>query len=470
MNLREIHCICPPSPELEERIIRSKQRILARESLPTKGTSDLLDARSFTLIASRPKRTRPDTFISPARVAIPTVGTKKALVILVDFPDCTATRSQSNIFDMLFSSETYPTGSMRDFYREASNNNLDVTGMVSGANGGWYRAPHPKTYYADGNYGFGDYPNNAQKLVEDAVDLAAASVNFAEYDNDNDGIVDALIVIAAGSGAEVTGNVNDLWSHKWSVTPKTVGNVKVQTYFVAPEDGRVGVMSHEMGHLLCKWPDLYDTDYSSKGTGRWDLMGGGSWNGNGDRPAHPVAWCKLRAGWVNPVTIFNTAQSVTIQPHTAQGQVYKLPIGAINSKEYFLLSNRQKMGFDDHLPGEGLIIEHVDDNLSSNTDENHYLVDIEQGDGARNLNTNANAGDARDPFPSGANNEFTGSSLPNSNAYDGSSSNISVTNIQRSGVNITADIGFGGIIINHDGRSWFLRWFIRLFRKMFGNP
>jgi hypothetical protein len=37
---------------------------------------------------------------------------------------------------------------------------------------------------------------------------------------------------------------------------------------------------HELGHLLLGQPDLYDTDYSSRGTGRWDLMAGGSWNNN----------------------------------------------------------------------------------------------------------------------------------------------------------------------------------------------
>jgi len=408
------------------------------------------------LIATRPKRTRPDTFISPTRDIVSIVGSRKALVILIDFPDYAANRSQSDINNMLFSDGTYPTGSMRDFYQEISYNTLDVTGTVSGAGGGWYRAPNPKTYYANGNFGFGDYPHNAQKLVEDAIDLAAPFVNFADYDNDNDGIVDALIVIAAGSGAEVTGNVNDLWSHKWNISsPKTLNGVIIQTYFMAPEDGKVGVMSHELGHLLCKWPDLYDTDYSSRGTGQWDLMGGGSWNGNGDRPAHPVSWCKVRAGWVNPVTIFNSSQSITIQPYNTQGQVYKLPIGEISGKEYFLLSNRQKKGFDDHLPGEGLIIEHVDDNLTSNTDETHYLVDIEQADGARHLNINANPGDAKDTFPSGANHEFTGASTPNSNAYNGSGSNISVTNIQRSGANITADIG--NVTTGTTG-CWFWRW------------
>jgi immune inhibitor A len=125
-------------------------------------------------------------------------------------------------------------------------------------------------------------------------------------------------------------------------------------------------MSHELGHLLMGWPDLYDTDYSSAGTGDWDLMAGGSWNGGGDRPAHPTAWCKTKAGWVTPTTVFNAAQTVTIQPYATNAAVYKLPIGSAASTEYFLVSNRQQTGFDDDLPGAGCVIEHVDDTRTSN--------------------------------------------------------------------------------------------------------
>ncbi len=93
-------------------------------------------------------------------------------------------------------------------------------------------------------------PQNAQKLVEDVIDLAAPHVNFAEYTDSDTGVVEALIIIAAGSGAEVTENTGDIWSHKWGINTKTVGGVKFQTYFMAPEDGRAGVMCHELGHLL----------------------------------------------------------------------------------------------------------------------------------------------------------------------------------------------------------------------------
>jgi immune inhibitor A len=253
------------------------------------------------------------------------------------------------------------------------------------------------------------------------------------------------VIIAAGTGGEVSGNTGDIWSHKWNISTKTVDGIKINSYFMAPEDGRVGVFAHELGHLLLGLPDLYDTDYSSRGTGRWDLMAGGSWNNSGHTPAHPTAWCKAKVGWVSPTVIYNQQQTVTIQPYATNPQVYKLPIGSSGSKEYFLLSNRQQAGFDVHLPGEGLIIEHVDDNQANNTDENHYLVDIEQCDGLSHLNKNANSGDSNDPFPCSTNSAFTASTTPNSKAYDGSDPQIKVEQIQRSGDNVTAEIRVGSV-------------------------
>jgi len=93
------------------------------------------------------------------------------------------------------------------------------------------------------------------------------------------------------------------------------------------------------------------------------------------------------------------SQSISLQPYATSDVAYKLPIGAADSKEYFLLTNRQQAGFDQALPGAGLLIEHCDDNKNSNTDETHYLVDIVQADGRQDLNKNANSGDATDVYP-----------------------------------------------------------------------
>jgi immune inhibitor A len=437
----------PPAPELEEKIVRMKEAILREADLSNIDDLDILDLKTFTLIATRPRKTRAHEFIGEAENAPPVTGTRKAIVLLVDFSDKAATKPQSQINSLLFSVGTYATGSMRDFYKEASYNQLDVTGAVAGSGGptaGWFRAPRPKSYYTANNFGFGTYPENAQKLAEDAIDLANAAVNFSQYDNDGDGFVEALVIVCAGTGGEQSGNKNDIWSHKWNITPKTVDGVKIDRYFMAPEDGRVGVMAHELGHLLCALPDLYDTDYTSKGTGAWDLMAGGSWGGGGNTPAHPTAWCKYKTGWVNPTVIFNQEMDVTVRPYKDFKDVFKLPVGDINSKEYFLISNRRQVGFDASIPGEGLLIEHIDENKTGNTDESHYLVDIEQADGLRQLNTNANGGDATDPFPTASNTQFTFGSNPSSKAYSGSDSKVSITNITRSGSNITAKINVGG--------------------------
>lgn len=429
--------LVPASPELRAKFLRTRELLMNGDRLIQEAV-DVLDLRTFSLMSSRRKHIHTTTGQLDS-----VVGTRRALVLLVDFSDNEASQSQQHYADMLFSQGTYPTGSLKDFYWEVSHQKLMVDGDVSGQEGsknGWYRAPQPYSYYTNNNYGTGAYPQNSQKLVEDLVDLADQFVNFADYDNDGDGIVDALFIIHAGDGAEATGNHNQIWSHKWEITPKTVDGVKVQTYSIEPENGTIGVFCHELGHVF-GLPDLYDTDYSSSGTGEWDLMAGGSWNNGGRTPAHPTAYCKVKLGWVEPVTIFHDHQNVTIKPYaTNDGQVYKLPIKELNSKEYFLLSNRHKVGFDKYLPGEGLIIEHVDENKTANTNEVHYLVDIEQCDGKQDLNKGANRGDANDPFPCAINHSFTANTTPNSKAYNGSDSEIAIADIQRQEDNITVEI------------------------------
>jgi immune inhibitor A len=435
----------PPSPELQEKILRTKDYLAMGKPLPTDPLSketivDVLDLQTLTLISSRPKRLH----TAEPNLA-PIMGTRRALVLLVDFSDKVATQTQQHYQELLFSSGTYAGGSLRDFYQEISYNKLIISGEISGQGSptpGWYRASQAYSAYTHNAFGTGSYPNNAQKLVEEVVDQAAPFVNFAEYDNDGDGFVDALFVVHAGQGAEVTGNKNDIWSHQWAISPKIVDGVKVQTYMIEPEDGRVGVFSHELAHAF-GLPDLYDTDYSSAGTGNWDLMAGGSWNGGGSTPAHPTAYCKVKLGWVNPVVIFNSQQSITLKPYaTTDRQIYKLPIGTIDSTEYFLLSNRQPMNFDALIPGTGLLIEHIDETKTSNTDETHYLVDIEQCDGKQDLNKNANRGDAGDLYP-GTTNAFTASTVPSSKTYAGTDSKVLITDIKRMGNDITANVKVG---------------------------
>ncbi len=191
---------------------------------------------------------------------------------------------------------------------------------------------------------------------------------------------------------------------------------------------------------LFGFPDLYDTDSSSEGVGNWCLMGGGSWNGSGDTPAHPSAWCKANQGWA---TVTNVASNGvrTIPDVKAGHEVFRLWKDGEPGQEYFLLENRQRSGFDAELPGAGLCIWHVDESISSNSNEAHPKVALEQADGANDLGSGGNRGDAGDPWPgSSSKTTFDNSSSPNSRSYAGSNTCVAVAAISPSGATMTADL------------------------------
>ena len=129
---------------------------------------------------------------------------------------------------------------------------------------------------------------------------------------------------------------------------------KIYAYLTVPEDARIGVCAHELGHLLFGFPDLYDTDNTSEGIGNWCLMAGGSWNGGGDIPAHASAWCKAQQGWVTVQNV-TTNGLLTIADVKDSHTVYRLWKDGAAGQEYFLVENRQKSGYDAHLPGDGLL-------------------------------------------------------------------------------------------------------------------
>ena len=385
-------------------------------------------------------------------------GSINILAILIDFSD------QNNqvaaiAFDTLIYVNT--PGTVRNYYQEVSYGMLTITTVNLPSTLGWTRAPDTLAYYAYGQYGlYGAYPHNAQKLVEDAVDAADLYVNFAQYDNNGDGDVDGLIVVHAGVGAEFSGNANDIWSHKWSINPRTKDGVSITTYSMEPEywitpgDMTCGVYCHELGHVF-GLPDLYDTDYSSEGIGDWSLMAGGSWNGTlGDSPAHPDAWCKVQLGFVAPA-VLSTDQSAASIPAVESNQtIYKLWTNGSPGNEYFLVENRQQTGYDTYLPAAGLMIWHIDDNVANNDNEwwpgcgwgSHYWVALVQADNLWELEDSSyhNRGDAGDVFPgTSSNRTFDGSSGPNSDSYAGAATNVAVSNISNSSTNMSADLAIG---------------------------
>ncbi|HET9252870.1 MAG TPA: M6 family metalloprotease domain-containing protein [Candidatus Eisenbacteria bacterium] len=430
-----------------------------------------------------------------------TAGTYKAVVILLQFTDNradTLSHTPAAFESLLFSVESHPTGSFRDYYREVSRGQFDVEGTVTR----WYTAPRPYSFYnAGADPGFGPFPGNAQGMVADAVQLADPDVDFSQYDNDgpdgvpdsgdDDGFVDGLFVVHAGPGGEEVGGAA-IRSHKWNLPAAVeVDGVRVSPFTMEPEEFgltypgasagdliSVGVFCHEFGHIL-GLPDLYDVTESSAGIGEWDLMGYGVYTHRageapGSSPAHFSAWSKDRLGWVTPTWVLQDSAGVTIPPVETSGQVFRLWTNGEDGGQYFLLENRQPIGFDAGLvrssigsgqgPSHGLLIYHVDDSVIGNDDPARKQIDVEEAGGPggivgiQNLdhpygvtqvqdvcgalaNVEGNRGDTRDPRPglAGVTSFEPGSCPSSASICEGMASQVAVRNIVESGSDIHAD-------------------------------
>jgi len=129
-------------------------------------------------------------------------------------------------------------------------------------------------------------------------------------------------------------------------------------------------------------------------------MAGGSYNGDGARPAHPAGLHKLQHGWV-PATTIKASRKLTLKPYTSKsGRVYKVVSPKYGPKQYLLLENRRKSGFDSYLPGEGLLVWRIDESAEMEASDQPGMLLI-QADGRHDLEKPGdwNEGDAGDPFP-----------------------------------------------------------------------
>jgi hypothetical protein len=202
-------------------------------------------------------------------------------------------------------------------------------------------------------------------------------------------------VVYAGKGEADGGASNTIWPHAYDLTsaqaygdgtgPVAVGeNLYVNSYAcggelngVTGEINGIGTMCHEYSHCL-GYPDFYDIDYSGgPGMGSWDLMDGGSYNGNGFQPAGYTSYERWFAGWEQPIELKDEDVEVrNLKSLQNDGEFYII-YNDKNENEYYLLENRQKEGWDASLPGAGLLILHCDfdqavwEQNAPNDDPNH---------------------------------------------------------------------------------------------------
>jgi len=367
----------------------------------------------------------------------------------------------------------WPTPTMAEHYLEMSYGQFHLGGDVHGwyelsQNGEFYEGSQSEPY----DNGFGDPPGGTGSFLQEALDQADLDIDFAQYDSDgpdgipnsgdDDGFVDAAFFVHSGRGGEGGGAY--IWSHRWvysgwwgqAYTTNDLsangGFIRVNDYIMQPAVStnsgliEIGVFSHEFGHAL-GLPDLYDTDYSSGGVGSWCLMASGSWS-TPSSPVHFSAWCKEMLGWLRPYQPDDNVSGLEFPAAAAYPFAAKLwthgqldyfvgnySHGQDVGREYYLVENRQRVGTEQHLPGTGLIIWHIDNTRWSNNNEDHRMVDVMAADGYFNGST---PGDA---WPGTTNNRnFDFETEPAAIGWNGENTQVAVLNISDDDTLMTADV------------------------------
>ncbi len=482
----------PPHPSIHEKI-RTTERLLKegvdQNKLVSKGgldieTHEALKKRNEIAIQSLKefqddlhKQVLKDSNINgifdekmPCDKIKPVKGSRKALVLPIDFKDNKNKTEAEHFKKMLF---TKGSMSMRDYFLENSWNQLDIDGDVSE----WTTAEKEREYYVDKLYdkksstGGIAFPQ-AQILVEEAVMNAhKCGTDFSNYDTNGDGLIDMLIIICAGVGFDTSLKINYISPHTASLNKPITFKIEkkeytIERYAIIPElsayDSQpddLGCFCHEMAHIL-GIPELYSPDFTSDSQnfspvlGYWCLMGVGSYTDHGKIPTHMGAWCKKRLGWVEPLKVSGKPKEYPIPAVIDSAKkIYQFEIKNSKGKEYFLIENREQKGFDQYIPANGLLIWHVDENQClgdfPNGNRDHHFLSLEQADGKKDLeltmkdNDRDIDGDAGDVFPGTSNKRAFNDETEkvNSKSYSGDKSCIQISSISDPGDLMTAIMG-----------------------------
>lgn len=316
----------------------------------------------------------------------PKTGTINNIVVFIRFSGEAGYTDPISTYSSMFNSTTTGANSMRNYFAEASYNQLTVSTTFYPTQTGTtvisYQDGQPRGYYQpysvtntigyDPNVAWNDWSNtNGSSYREfSLINHATNAINslvptFLNIDGDGDGNVDNVCFIVSGS----PGAWNSLlWPHQWSLYYQNayINNKRVFTYNLQLRDftldSRIGVsvLAHEMFHSLGA-PDLYhysqvEPAKSLHPAGPWDLM-----DSVMNPPEHMMAYMKQRYGnWIASIPTITTSGTYTLNPLTsANDNAYRIN-SPNTTTEYFIVEYRRRTGtFETSLPGEGLIVSRI---------------------------------------------------------------------------------------------------------------
>jgi M6 family metalloprotease-like protein len=296
-------------------------------------------------------------------------------------------------------------GSLNDYFTEQSAGQFRLKGKVFD----WVEVGKKRA-----NYVLGSGVTNITAVCVEALDKVVAR-DGKEAFNDFDG----LLFLYAGE--LVRGNRGGVYFPHAGMIRSF--QTKRWTYLIIPEGGArptpLGGVVKEFGQIL-GLPDLAarTENRGSEGLGSWSSMSNPA---RGGQPQHLDPWAKEKLGWIKPTVIDPTVpQKLILGPiEGSSKECFKILVRPDGS-EYFLLENRRKTGFDQGLPGEGLLIWRVVHDRPI-LEESHGV----EGPTGPTLHLDSV------PYPSPSNHAFTPETTPSSRSPLGGGLPVAITNIRR---------------------------------------
>lgn len=323
--------------------------------------------------------------LTPNSTLLPHTGSPRVPVILVEFSDTTFTVSDpkavfdkylnaTELFDKTEDSDmTGNYGSVKRYFTDMSfgkfSPDFDVYGPVT--------LGQPLKYYGGGS----SASENMADLLKDACSAVDDDVDFSQYDSNGDGYIDLVYVIYAGYSESFTGNSTECIYPKsgtlangaefdgkkicrYGVNNELNGTPAEQMSIGLLLNG-IGLFCHEFSHCL-GLPDLYPSPTNvavrciNQNLDYWDLMDAGEYLKNGYFPTEYTAWERERFGWMTIDTLKSPC-NVTLTPVSAGGKAYRILNDKDETgKEYYIVENVQKTGWNRYLNGHGMLVFHVD--------------------------------------------------------------------------------------------------------------
>lgn len=370
-------------------------------------------------------------------------GAYKGIIILADFTDRQfGDGHDQELYYNVANTENFTNsmgfkGSVRDYFLSQSRGKFDFSFDVVGP----VQLSHSYKYYGE-DAGDGSSHNiHGGEMIAEACQLAGDTIDWGRYDWDGDGEVEQVFVLFAGEGQHNSADTYTIWPHKHSLSMSDygqtlqLGGYVIDQYACSSEMftptvvSGIGVMCHEFSHCF-GFPEHYDAALGSSGNFgmyTWDVMGMGNYNGNGFIPAGYTSHERMVLGWLEPIELRDDEVQVEGMLPLSEGGDAFIIYNDANPNEYYLLENRQQVGWDEALPGRGLLIIHVDFDKAIWEANGVNVVQTYgafQNDHQRMTIFHADNDDAktdfslqRDPYPYSKRDSLTDNSMPAAKLY-----------------------------------------------------